>query len=69
MNILCDRCAMPFKPGQIDCKPAMTPRLWLAKLFKGQREMLAYAADHGYDFNRCYCRHCYGKGFQELQEM
>lgn len=59
----CENCQRPVPFYQLDAKPKMT--LWLrgVRLVRGQRFMLGYAADRGYDFDRLECRDCYGPGY------
>ncbi|ELT50992.1 hypothetical protein D584_01323 [Brucella intermedia M86] len=61
----CAKCGKRYPLHMLDAKPTMTFWLHLVSLFRGQKFMLQYAADHGYDFGRLECRVCYGDGYVE----
>ncbi len=63
MMLACQNCRKILPAHQVDAKPVLTPRLWLIRLFRGQKFMLQYAADRGHDFSEMFCRECYGDGF------
>lgn len=62
----CYTCHQNIPADHLDSKPL--PTLWLAviSLLMGQRYMLRYAADHGYDFDYNECKGCYGAGWKQL---
>lgn len=66
MTDRCAKCQKATPIDQLDAKPAMTPRLRAIATQQGQLAMLAYAADHGHDFNRLECEACYGPGYCNL---
>lgn len=66
-EICCARCGVEWPIDGLDAKPTPTLWLWIIRLFLGQKRMLSYTADHGYDFDRLECVECYGPGFEEPQ--
>lgn len=65
MRDYCAECGWRLPLHLLDAKPTMTLWLRLVSLFRGQKFMLRYAADRGYDFDRLECRACYGDGYVE----
>jgi len=62
----CYCCHRVAHIDQLDAKPFPTVWLWLVRLFLGQRQMLRYAADRGYDFDHMECAECYGPGYEAI---
>ncbi|MER9768925.1 hypothetical protein NKJ09_23005 [Mesorhizobium sp. M0189] len=62
----CACCHGTYGLDELDSKPTMTRWLRIIRLSRGQRFMLQYAADHGYDFDRLECKSCYGAGFKDM---
>lgn len=59
----CYTCHEVTPIDDLDAKPSPTLWLWLLALTIGQKRMLRYAADHGYDFDHLECPACYGPGY------
>lgn len=59
----CDQCTLLTRIELLDSKPEMTLWLHIIRLLRGQRYMLGYAANHGYDFSVLECHTCYGSGW------
>ncbi len=66
MPMKCDGCGVEADASELDSLPTMTPALSGIYHSEGQVAMMEYAADHGFDFDRCLCQRCYGPGFNTI---